>query len=116
MGSSSSATSWRKRRSASVSDVGIGVESLGGLKFAAEQCGANFDVLTDALKTFQNRIGAAQSGGSCMIEKLQRVGVDAEAFKGLNNEEQLMKLADHIQAIGNQSGQTRDGRKNQART
>ncbi|MDO4571517.1 MAG: hypothetical protein Q4D38_14120 [Planctomycetia bacterium] len=87
--------------------VGIGVESLGGLKFAAEQCGANFDVLTDALKTFQNQIGAAQSGDSGMIEKLRRVGVDAEAFKGLNNEEQLMKLADHIQAIGNQSEQTR---------
>lgn len=35
--------------------TGIAAESLGGLKFAAEQSGASFEILTDGLKTFQKR-------------------------------------------------------------
>ena len=87
--------------------VGIGVESLGALKFAAEQCGANFDILTDGIKKFQNQLGAAQMGDAGAISKLGNVGLSPDAFAGLTEEDQLMKLADHIKAIGDKSEQTR---------
>lgn len=87
--------------------IGIGVKSLGGLKFAAEQCGANFDILTQGIMAFQNQLGAAQMGDTGAIGKLGKVGLNAEDFAGLSNEDQLMKLADHIKAIGDKSEQTR---------
>ncbi len=30
--------------------IGMSVETLGGLKFAAEQCGANFEILTEGIR------------------------------------------------------------------
>ncbi|MDO4857437.1 MAG: hypothetical protein Q4A17_05785 [Thermoguttaceae bacterium] len=87
--------------------IGIGVESLGGLKFAAEQCGANFEILTEGIKAFQNQLGAAQMGDTGAIGKLGKIGLSTEDFAGLSNEDQIMKLADHIQAIGDKSEQTR---------
>lgn len=87
--------------------IGIGTETLGGLKFAAEQCGANFQILTEGIKAFQNQLGAAQMGDTGAISKLGKVGLNANDFAGLSNEDQLMKLADHIKAIGDKSEQTR---------
>lgn len=87
--------------------VGIGVETLGGLKFAAEQCGANFDILTAGIQKFQNTLGAAQMGDAASIGKLGNVGLNLDDLSGLSNEDQLMKLADHIAAIGDKSEQTR---------
>ena len=87
--------------------IGMSTETLGGLKFAAEQCGANFDILTEGIKAFQNQLGAAQMGDTGAIGKLGKVGLNAEDFAGLSNEDQLMKLADHIKAIGDKSEQTR---------
>ena len=87
--------------------IGIGVDSLGGLKFAAEQCGADFQTLTEGIKTFQSTLGAAQMGESGGIGKLANVGLNADDFAGLDNEQQLMKLADHIKSIGDKSQQTR---------
>ena len=86
--------------------VGIGVESLGALKFAAEQCGATFQILTDGIKAFQDTLGAAQMGDSGAIGKLGKAGLSVEDFAGLSEEDQLMKLADHIAAIGDKSEQT----------
>lgn len=87
--------------------IGMSVEMLGGLKFAAEQCGANFEILTEGIKAFQNQLGAAQMGDSNAISKLGKVGLNAEDFVGLSNEDQLMKLANHIKSIGDKAEQTR---------
>ncbi len=87
--------------------IGIGAESLGGLKFAAEQCGADFDTMTDSVKTFQEQLGAAKLGDAGAIGKLGDVGIKAEDFEGLSVEKQFMKLADHIASIGDRAEQTR---------
>lgn len=87
--------------------IGIGVDSLGGLKFAAEQCGADFQTLTDGIKAFQNTLGAANMGDERALNKLGKVGMNAKSFTGLDNEAQLMKLADYIKNIGDKAEQTR---------
>ena len=87
--------------------IGMSVETLGGLKFAAEQCGSNFEEMTDAVKTFQEQLGAAKLGDTGAIDKLGAVGIRAEDFDGLSSEEQFLKLADHIRQIGDRAEQTR---------
>lgn len=87
--------------------VGMSTETLGGLKFAAEQCGANFQTLTEGIKAFQNQLGAASMGDAGALAKLGKVGLSADAFAGLSNEDQLMKIADHIKNIGDKTEQTR---------
>ena len=42
--------------------TGIAAQSLSAMKFAAEQSGAGFDELCDAVKTFQEQLGAAKLG------------------------------------------------------
>ena len=87
--------------------VGLSVTSLGGLKFAAEQCGSNFEEMTDAVKTFQEQLGAAKLGDEGTIRKLGDVGINPADFEGLSNEEQFLKLADHIASIKDRAEQTR---------
>ena len=87
--------------------VGMSTETLGGLKFAAEQCGANFDILTAGIQKFQNTLGAVQMGDEGALAKLGKIGLGADAFAGLSNEDQLMKVADHIKNIGDKTEQTR---------
>lgn len=87
--------------------IGMSVETLGGLKYAAEQCGSNFEEMTDAVKTFQEQLGAAKLGDTGAIGKLGAVGIRAEDFDGLSSEEQFLKLADHIRQIGDRAEQTR---------
>lgn len=87
--------------------VGMSTETLGGLKFAAEQCGANFDILTAGIQKFQNTLGAVQMGDAGAIGKLSKLGLSADAFAGLSNEDQLMKVADYIKSIGDKAEQTR---------
>ena len=87
--------------------IGMSTGTLGGLKFAAEQCGANFETLTNGIKSFQNQLGAAQMGDDRAINKLSKVGLNADMFAGLDNEAQLMKVADYIKDIGDKAEQTR---------
>ena len=79
--------------------TGISVESLGGLKFAAEQCGGNFESLTDSIKNFSSTIGAALNGDTGANEKLSKFGLNANDFSGKNAEQQFKILADHLASI-----------------
>ena len=87
--------------------IGINIDVLGGLKFAAEQCGANFEILTEGIKVFQNQLGAAQMGDAGALGKFGKTGLDANMLAGMSNEQQLMTVADHIQNIGDKAEQTR---------
>ncbi len=78
--------------------TGISVDTLGGLKFAAEQCGGNFEILTNSIRAFSNVLGGAKMGDQGMISKLGKMGINADMF-GDDPEEQFMKLADHIASI-----------------
>lgn len=85
----------------------ISVESLSKLKYAASQSGVQFETLTDAIKTFQEQLGAARLGDTGAIDKLGAVGIRAEDFEGLDEEQQFMKLAEHIANIGDKATKTR---------
>ena len=76
--------------------TGIAAESLGGLKFAAEQSGANFDILSQGLKTFQQQLANAQNGKNTL-------GIDATT----DTEEALMQFADRIKNMTSETQQVK---------
>ena len=87
--------------------TGIAAQSLSAMKFAAEQSGAGFEELCDAVKTFQEQLGAAKLGDAGAIGKLGAVGIRAEDMEGLSSQDQFMELAEHLSQITDRSEQTR---------
>ena len=68
--------------------TGISAESLGGLKFAAEQSGASIDVLSDGLRSFLKKMEEAKSGKD-------NLGIGNTT----DTEEALMRLADRVKSL-----------------
>ena len=87
--------------------TGIAVGKLSALKYAAEQTGANFDTAVDAMKTFQEQLGAAQLGDQGAIDKLGAVGIESIDYQGLGGFERFQKLAEHIASIPDEAEQAR---------
>lgn len=87
--------------------TGVSVKALSALKFASEQCGAGFETTVDALKTFQNLIGASSLGDTGALDKLKKSGINAKDFIGEDAEEQFKKLADYIASLKDPTEQTR---------
>lgn len=85
----------------------IGTEDLQLFKYAAEQSGSNIDEVTDAIKTFQQTLGAAQLGDSGSINKLKATGINPEDFIGKNGSEQFKMLADSIASVQDPAERTR---------
>ncbi len=85
----------------------ISATNLSRLKYAAEQSGVQFEVMADALKTFQEQLGAARFGDAGAIGKLGAVGIDPQSFDGLSEQDQFLKLADHISRITDPAKQAR---------
>ena len=85
----------------------ISATNLSRLKYAAEQSGVQFEVMADALKTFQEQLGAARFDDAGAIGKLSAVGIDPQSFDGLSEQDQFLKLADHISRITDPAKQAR---------
>lgn len=85
----------------------IAVSDLSRLRYAADQTGTDFETLADAIKTFQEQIGAVKLGDAGTIDKLKAVGIDAKDFEGLDSQETFLRLADHISQIKDSAEQTR---------
>ena len=77
--------------------TGIAAESLGGLKFAAEQSGANFETLTQGLKQFQNVMAQQKETGK------NTLGIDYTS----DTEEALMRFADRVKNMSTQAEQVK---------
>ena len=77
--------------------TGITAESLGGLKFAAEQSGANFETLTQGLKQFQNVLAQQKESGK------NNLGIDYTS----DTEEALMRFAERVKNMSSQTEQVK---------
>ena len=73
--------------------TGFSVESLGELKFAAEQSGASIDDIEKGSKRLSSSILDAQQGLSTATMAFDALGLSAEQFKGLNPEQQFQLVA-----------------------
>lgn len=77
--------------------TGITAESLGGLKFAAEQSGANFETLTQGLKQFQNVLAQQKESGK------NNLGIEYTS----DTEEALMRFAERVKNMSSQTEQVK---------
>lgn len=78
-------------------DIGISVEALTGLEFAAEQSGASIDGLRGGLKTLSERLGEAARGAGPAAEILGQLGIDPR--DGASVEDRLLDIADAMSTM-----------------
>jgi hypothetical protein len=87
--------------------LGLTTEALGGLQYAAHLSGAGTEQLGQSLTFMQRTLSAAAAGSQQQAGALREIGVSMADLKGLTPEQQFGKLADALNAIGNQSDRTR---------
>lgn len=83
-----------------VSDrVGIQVDALSELRFAADQSGSNITALEKALRKMQVTIAEAANGSKSAQQALAALGLESKEFIGLSTDQQFEKIADALVAI-----------------
>ncbi len=83
-----------------VSDrVGIQVDALSELRFAADQSGSNITSLEKALRKMQVVIAEAANGSKSAQQALAALGLESKDFIGLSADQQFEKIADALAAI-----------------
>lgn len=79
--------------------TGVSVESLSGLKYAAEQSGVGIDSLAGGFRKMQKFMADAQNGSKENQEELAALGVSMADLKNLSPDQQFEKFADAISNI-----------------
>ena len=79
--------------------LGISTTRLQELSAASRTVNIDQDKLIDILKDMREKLGDAANGGGQLAEELQRIGLDVQDLIGLSPDEQLLRIADAIQAL-----------------
>ncbi|MDZ4850131.1 MAG: phage tail tape measure protein [Pirellulaceae bacterium] len=83
-----------------VSDrVGIQVDALSELRFAADQSGSGIEALEKVLRKMQIAIDEASNGSKSVKQALRDMGLEAKDFIGLSADQQFEKIADALASI-----------------
>lgn len=76
--------------------TGMATEFLSGMKYAAEQSGASFEDVGNAVKGMANFLDTASTGGAAATVTLRKLGLSLSDLQGLSPEETFKVLADAI--------------------
>lgn len=87
--------------------LGVSVESLSELKFAAEQSGVSFNTLALGMQRLQRRVAEAAQGTGEAQAALRELGISATSLVQLPLEQQLRVVADRLQLVGTDADRTR---------
>lgn len=87
--------------------LGITVEGLSRLEYAAKLTGVSSNTLATGLQRMTRRIAEAANGSGEAIGALQELGLSAEKLKTLKPEQQFEVLADALEAVPAQSDKVR---------
>ncbi len=79
--------------------IGITTQDLGGLRFAAQQTGGDFELLDKALLRMSRRVALAADETGAGKRRLDALGVSAKSLVGLDAGEQFRRLADDISKL-----------------
>jgi hypothetical protein len=80
--------------------VGVGVEELQRLRFAASQSGVDTGTLDTALKKFNiNMLDMANGGGKKATLALERLGLTLNSFDGKTRSEQIGLIGDRLNEV-----------------
>ena len=83
--------------------TGISVESLGELKFAAEQSGSSIETVEKATKRMAATIFDATDGVKAAEDALWALGLSYDDFEGLSPEEQFLELGQALKEVSDET-------------
>lgn len=83
--------------------TGASVESLSLLKFAAEQTGADMDVVEGGIKKLDNVMADAIAGNEAAAKSFKTIGLDARTLLDMPLNERLIAIASGLDKIENPS-------------
>lgn len=79
--------------------IGISVESLSELRFAADRSGASVEEFENGIRKMQRTITDASEGSKMAADSLAMVGLTVEQLAGLSPDEQFAAIADGLSEI-----------------
>ena len=85
--------------------LGISTTTLQELSFAAGQTGTDLETISDASRTFSERILEVKQGSADAKEQFDFLGLSAERLGNLDTKDQLLALADALSDVENESEQ-----------
>jgi len=87
--------------------LGISVESLSQLQFAADRSGVSFDAMTTALQRQTRRVAEAAKGTGEAVKAFQELGLSAEKIKSLAPDQQFEVLAEALSGVADSGDRVR---------
>lgn len=87
--------------------LGVPIEKLQGLQFAAEQSGLSADQMSQGLQTMTRVVSEAAIGVGEAGASLSALGLSAEKLNSLSPDQQLAQIADALQGVTNQNDRVR---------
>ncbi len=85
--------------------IGISVEALSALQFAAERSGVSQQTLEMSLQRMSRRLAEASKGTGAAKKALQELGISAKAIIELSPDKQFLAIADALDQVSNQTEQ-----------
>lgn len=83
--------------------IGISVENLSRLQFAAELTGVSSTMLASAFDVMAKRLGEANRGGGAAKKALDELGLSASKLINMSPDQAFLTIADAISKMGTQS-------------
>jgi hypothetical protein len=87
--------------------LGLSVEAMSGLKFAADQSGVSFQTLTMGLQRMIRRVGEAANGTGEAEAALIELGISAKALNQLRPENQFRAIAESLSGVADANDKAR---------
>ena len=87
--------------------IGVSVEDLSRLEFAAERSGVSFNALATSLQRQTRGISQAAAGTGEAVKALQELGLSAEKLKTLSPDKQFEVLADALNEVADSGDRVR---------
>lgn len=87
--------------------LGIAVQDLQALRFAAEQTGVSTQTLDTALQRMTRRVSEAAGGTGVATKALEELNLNAQDLQSLAPDEQLSKIATAMDQVANQGDRVR---------
>lgn len=79
--------------------IGLGVESLSALSYAADQSGISLEILTKSILLMYKQLYAAGTGSKKMNDALAQLGLTYQDLANLSPEAQFMLIAERLGSI-----------------
>jgi hypothetical protein len=87
--------------------MGVSVEWLQKMDFAAQQSGASIEDIGTAMRFLSRNISNAAAGGKQQIEMFEELGVSVDDLRKMSPEKQFETIADALSKVSDQTDKTR---------